>query len=311
MDITLGKYFVKIDRTKLNILLRSGLKSEIKTRKQLAAQLGLDPTSLTRWFANRDRLGNPRYPIVPDRHVGNILQIFDVEADSLNLDDTKFRQYCFTIALERNNHSNDGAQKALLRLESIARRKLTIKINDTQNNNNRYFILATVLVVMGVAWWVYVNKFNQNESQHGDSVAAESSCWAGYSESLGSFTQEDTADPCHYGKLFYNALEQLKANNNDDVSVKVIQINNAEDDYILFLANKLQQRRVDQEISLNIEFGRRALKQLNYVEALAYFQTAETALATSPMQRPKFLSSLSAYIRTAVAANKSNQKSHP
>jgi hypothetical protein len=49
---------MKTDRNKLNTLLHSGLNPEIKTRKQLAAYLSLDPTSLTRWLANKDRLGN-------------------------------------------------------------------------------------------------------------------------------------------------------------------------------------------------------------------------------------------------------------
>ncbi|PAJ76287.1 hypothetical protein CJF42_00940 [Pseudoalteromonas sp. NBT06-2] len=81
---------MKIDRNKLNTLLRSGLNPEIKTRKHLAAHLSLDPTSLTRWFASRDRLGNPRYPVVPDRHVTKILQLFTLDPDSLNLNDENF-----------------------------------------------------------------------------------------------------------------------------------------------------------------------------------------------------------------------------
>ena len=86
---------MKIDRNKLNTLLRSGLNPEIRTRKNLAAHLGLDPTSLTRWFASRDRLGNPRYPVVPDRHVTKILQLFNLDPQTLNLEDAVFRQYWF------------------------------------------------------------------------------------------------------------------------------------------------------------------------------------------------------------------------
>jgi len=73
---------LKIDRAKLNTILKSGLNPKVKTRKQLAVCLGLDPTSLTRWFASKDRLGKPRYPVVPDRHVTKILAIFNLNVES-------------------------------------------------------------------------------------------------------------------------------------------------------------------------------------------------------------------------------------
>jgi tetratricopeptide (TPR) repeat protein len=124
---------VKINRAKLNAILRSGLHPQITTRKLLAAHLNLDPTSLTRWFATTDRLGNPRFPVVPDRHVTAILQTFSLEASSLSLSDEDFRQYCFdravqhaqsqeqtTVSAEKNHHAPQQEKNSIARRYIIA-----------------------------------------------------------------------------------------------------------------------------------------------------------------------------------------------
>jgi hypothetical protein len=304
--------FVKIDRTTLNTLLRSGLKPQIKTRKQLAALLGLDPTSLTRWFASHDRLGNPRYPVVPDRHVSDILQIFDLPPDSLYLENEQFRQYCFELALQRAEDNDDAKQKALIRLENIARRKLTIPVNSGQKSHERTFTLAIVVIFAGVAWWwFYSDGLKQIEPYFADPAEKEANCWTGYSPSMGSFDGEDKADPCHYSKLFHRALEQLKTSNKKEDSAKSSKDNYLENDYILFLFTILEQRRTDQKLSLNIELGRRELRHLRYDTALAYFQVAKQIFDTSPKQNPKVLDEITAYIKAAVSGDYSNKNPRP
>ena len=289
---------MKIDRAKLNSLLRSGLKPEIKTRKQLAAQLGLDPTSLTRWFANRDRLGNPRYPVVPERHVVNILRIFDLEPDCLSLDNKQFNQYCYEIALQRTE--DNAKQKSLLRQENIARRKLTVPVSvEKKNNSKNYFISVVILAFVGIGLgWFYFDELSQTTLSPAEPTA-ESSCWTGYSKSLGNFDQKDEADPCHYGKLFHRALKQLKASNESSSSLKNVDFRNVDEDLILFLSRNLEQRRTNQKIKLNIELGRRELQRLNYTKALTYFQIAKNVLSTSSEQNTKLRNELSAYMKVA------------
>ena len=94
---------MKINRVKLNAMLRSGLNPAVSTRKQLAAHLNLDATSITRWFASTDSAGNPRYPVVPDRHVIAILQLFSLSPEHLQLSDEDFRQFCFAQAIAQKN----------------------------------------------------------------------------------------------------------------------------------------------------------------------------------------------------------------
>ena len=294
---------MKIDRAKLNTLLKSGLNSEVKTRKHLAERLGLDPTSLTRWFASRDRLGNPRYPVVPDRHVTNILKVFDLSADLLGLDQEKFRQHCFDVALLRAEENDEANQKALLRLENIARRKLTVP---TQVNSSRpmvYSILLIGIVIVGIVyWWFNQYPLNQQESKViGDTTNAVS-CWTGYSDPFGDYDEEDEADPCHYGKLFHNALAHLKAHNENGLSSQTNQNRGVEEEYILFLSKQLEQRKIKQQIELNIELGRRQLDASNYAEALVYFNKAEKILDSSATQNAQLKSKLFIYISAALAA---------
>jgi len=300
---------VKIDRTKLNTLLKSGLNPEIKTRKHLAAQLGLDPTSLTRWFASRDRLGNPRYPVVPDRHVANILQIFNLAAESLTLDDQQFRQHCLEVALQQAEENDDSKQKALLRLENIARRKLTLPPHSNQNRRQLYFLLFTAIVVSGISfWWFNQTHLSQSKPSATGPVAAEMNCWTGYSDSLGYFDEVDMADPCHYGKLFHKALEQLKASNENALAAKSGKMKEAQEEYILFLSKHLQQRGIDQQVNLNIELGRLEFNRANYTEALSYFKNAEKILVASPNQNAMLVTRLSTYIRATLVAEKPPEK---
>ncbi len=281
---------MKIDRAKLNTLLRSGLNPEIKTRKQLAAHLGLDPTSITRWFASRDRLGNPRYPVIPDRHVTKILQLFNLEPQWLALNDEEFRHHCFDMSLQHTKDQDDLEQKDLLRLENVAQRKLTINQYTTQKNGKVPLLIAATLLCVVGGWFFTVSNplgYFKSTSTAEKSASTKTKCWVGYAPSLGDFNGEDKADPCHYRKLLHNAVTQLKAiNNSPNTSASSGELA-ASQDYILFLAEQLEQRRIIDKITLNMELGKSELHRLNYLAAQQYFQIASDILASSSNQTHK------------------------
>ncbi|WP_033077787.1 hypothetical protein [Thalassotalea sp. ND16A] len=292
---------MKIDRTKLNSLLRSGLNPEIKTRKQLAAHLGLDPTSLTRWFATRDRLGNPRYPVVPDRHVTKILALFSLSAQCLNLSDEEFRQHCFELSLQQTKNQNDLAQQSLLRLEKVAQRKFAIQDYSTPKNSKRpLLVAATLLSIAGAILFININSQEYGEFSLTTEKSASdmNNCWQGYSSSLGDFNREDKADPCHYSKLLHNALAQLKAKNENMDLAKSTEELAANQDYIIFLSEQLDQRRIKDKISINIELGKSELRRLNYLAAQKHFQIASNILASSSNPDPEIAADISAYIES-------------
>jgi len=283
---------VKIDKNKLNTILRSGLNPEIKTRKQLAAQLGLDPTSLTRWFATRDRLGNPRYPVVPDRHVTKILALFNLSPQCLSLDEEEFRHHCFELSLKYKKGKND------LRQKNAVQRKLTVEEYSAANNRTFPLLLLFVLISLAIAWYFISGKsdlFEQSQSSQIEYSVTKSKCWAGYSSSLGHFEQEDKADPCHYGKLFHQAMSQLKAENQSHLQSQPIPMGDvtASKNYLLFLSEKLEQRRLNDKISLHIELAKSELRQSNYLAAQKYFKTANDILASSVDPDAKVLAEIS------------------
>ncbi|MFQ3191651.1 MAG: hypothetical protein ACI936_002793 [Paraglaciecola sp.] len=289
---------MKIDRNKLNTLLRSGLNSEIKTRKQLAANLSLDPTSLTRWFASRDRLGNPRYPVVPDRHVTRILQLFNLDPQTLNLEDEAFRQYCFENSLTQTNLQNELEQKKRLRLEHALQRKLTITDYSTAKNKRPLVTIFTLAVSLMMGGY-FINHFHFTDLNSiptkNDITTNDTQCWTGYSPSLGVFEEEDKADPCHYGKLFHNALMQLKAeNNNLNLSTSKTDTSKTHD-YIAFLFEQLEHRRIRDNITLNIELGKSELHRSNPQAAQSYFRNASEMLTTLPKTNLQMLSEISIY----------------
>ena len=276
---------MKIDKNKLNTLLRSGLTQEIKTRKHLAAHLGLDPTSLTRWFANRDRLGNPRYPVVPDRHVTIILDLFGLSPQSLSLDEEEFRHHCFELSLQVKQGQND------VRQQNVALRQLSIEEYSTPNRKLFPLLLLIVLITSVIAWYFISGKshwFEQSASSTFKSNVTKTKCWAGFSSSLGDFNQEDEADPCHYGKLFHQAMSQLKAENKKQSSVEFTAAQN----YLLFLSKQLDKRRVNDKISLNLELGKSELRQLNYLSAQNHFDIALHILTSSTDPDPKILAEI-------------------
>jgi len=289
---------VKIDRNKLNTILRSGLNPEIKTRKQLAAHLSLDPTTLTRWFSSRDRLGNPRYPVVPDRHVTKILQLFKLDSQSLNLNDEEFRQYCFENSLSQSSRQSDLEQKQKLRLEKASQRKLIISDYSTGRNKRPFIVIASIMMLSVLAWY-FIKPFHFNDSQslasENDKTVNELKCWTGYSPALGVFDAEDKADPCHYGKLFHNALMQLKAENNKLKFSIPLTERSANQQYISFLFQQLEYRRISDNISLNIELGKSELHRSNYQAAQAYFRNASDMLTTLPKPNLKMLTEISTY----------------
>jgi hypothetical protein len=289
---------VKIDRIKLNTLLRSGLNPEIKTRKKLAAHLSLDPTSLTRWFATRDRLGNPRYPVVPDRHITKILQLFNLEPQILNLEDEAFRQYCFENSLTKTNLQNELEQKKKLRLEYALQRKLTVTDYST-SRNKRPLVAIFTLVVFLVLGGCFLNHFYFNElnsiATENNITANDRQCWTGYSSSLGVFKEEDKADPCHYGKLFHNALVLLKAENNNLNLSQFMTESSKTHAYITFLFEQLEHRRIRDNITLSIELGKSELHRSNLQAAQSYFRNASEMLTTLPEPNPAMLAEISIY----------------
>jgi len=280
---------VKIDKNKLNTLLRSGLNPEIKTRKQLAAQLGLDPTSLTRWFATRDRLGNPRYPVVPDRHVTKILALFNLSAQCLSLDEEEFRQHCFELSLQVKKGQNE------VRQQNVALRKLSIEEYSAPNNKTFPLLLLSVLITSAIAWYFISGKtdlFEQSEPSKIETSVTKTKCWAGFSSELGSFKEDDDADPCHYGKLFYQALNQLKAKNQSQSESTSTGEYAASQNYLMFLSKQLDQRRLDEKINLNVELGKSELRKLNYLGAQKHFDIASNILSSSVNPDPKILAEI-------------------
>jgi len=283
---------VKIDKNKLNTLLRSGLNPEIKTRKQLAAQLGLDPTSLTRWFATRDRLGNPRYPVVPDRHVTKILALFNLSAQALSLDEEEFRQHCFELSLQFKKGQND------LRQKNVALRKLNVEEYSPSKNLRLPFTLFSVLISLLITWFFISTNpdlFEQPSFSSENNSISEVECWQGFSSSLGDFSQHDNADPCHYGKLFHRAINQLKAENeSQSLSTSTGELS-ASRDYLLFLSKQLDERRLNEKIVLNLELGKNELRRLNYLAAQNYFQIAGNILNSSNNPNAKIVAEIAAY----------------
>lgn len=280
--------------------MRSGLNPEIKTRKQLAAQLGLDPTSLTRWFATRDRLGNPRYPVVPDRHVTKILALFNLSPQCLSLDDEEFRHHCFELSLQVKKGQND------IRQQNVVLRKLNIEEYSPPNNRAFHLLILIVLITSVIAWYFLRGKsdfFEQAIPSKDKYSITKTKCWSGYSSSLGDFEEEDIADPCHYGKLFHQALNQLKAKNQSHLhSTSAIEVT-ASKNYLLFLSKQLDQRRLNEKISLNVELGKSELRQLNYLSAQNHFEIAHNILTSSIDPDPKIfaeISTLNAQIKSAL-----------
>lgn len=290
---------MKIDKTKLNNLLRSGLNPEIKTRKQLAAVLGLDPTSLTRWFATRDRLGNPRYPVVPDRHVTKILQLFNLEAKHLLLDDEEFREYCFQKSLVQEQGQSEFEQKNLRRLENIAQRRLSIPSRSDATINKKHYLLATPLALLFIAFGFFVFNDQYLAADNSERLYFDSGevCWTGYSSALGQFAKKDPADPCHYAKLFHRALYLLKVSNEENSAGSLNGEGlSANEFYITFLSEKLDERRKQEKVYLNIELGKKELSRRNHLKAHQHFQMAKELQAMLNNPDAKLTNEISAYL---------------
>ena len=290
---------LKIDRSKLNTILRSGLNPEIKTRKQLATYLSLDPTSITRWFSTRDRLGNPRYPVVPDRHVTKILQLFNLDPQSLSLDDDEFRQYCFEQSLLQINHQNDLEEKNKARLAKALERQLTISDYATPKRGIRSQAAVLSLVILVAAVWYFTKPLYISDSEPKVSVAGkhkalnELECWTGYSSSLGDFKGEDVSDPCHYRKLFHRALIRLKAENESFNSLDTRDGSSGTHSYISFLFEQLENRRIRESIALNIELGKSEMYRKNYIAAQNHFDNASELLMKLPEHLPELSNEIS------------------
>ncbi|WP_448549539.1 hypothetical protein [Thalassotalea fusca] len=288
---------MKIDRDKLNTLLRSGLHPTINTRKKLAAEMGLDPTSITRWFAVRDRLGNPRFPVIPDRHVARILEIFNAQPQWLSLDNDAFRQQCFESAVELTKNAELSEQEKALRLKRIEQRRLDIDdyLLDERNWLSWKFGLLVLLGVGIVFTIIYAQSTDSIGDASQDAITPwtatkhyhssaydlieEEKCWQGFSDTIGDYDEPDPADPCHYAKLMNRALVQLQAENSkvSSTAMNDYESLNAQHDYLLFLSEKLDQRRLKQQIVLNLELSKSEIRRNNLNEAKKYLKLAFNA----------------------------------
>lgn len=111
----------------------------------------------------------------------------------------------------------------------------------------------------------------------------------------GSFAYEDKADPCHYAKLFHNALMQLKTqNSNLNLSIQT-KTDFATQDYISFLFEKLEHRRITDNIILHIELGKSEFHRSNYLAAKSYFHSASEMLTTLPNENSEMFAEISIY----------------
>lgn len=288
---------MKIDRDKLNTLLRSGLHPEINTRKKLAAEMGLDPTSITRWFAVRDRLGNPRFPVIPDRHVSRILEIFNAQPQWLSLDNEAFRQQCFETAVELTKKAELSEHEKALRLKRIEQRRLDIDdyLLDERSSLSWKFGLLVLFGMAVVFTAIYFQRSNSAADMTQDAITPwtttklnhssifdvieEEKCWQGFSDLAGDYDEPDPADPCHYAKLMNRALIQLQADNsNAKLAVKKdFESLNAQHDYLLFLSEKLDQRRLKQRVILNLELSKSEFRRNNFGQAKTYLNLALSA----------------------------------
>jgi len=295
---------VKIDKNKLNTLLRSGLNPDIKTRKQLAAFLALDPTSLTRWFATRDRLGNPRYPVVPDRHVTKILKLFNLTAETLSLSEEAFRQHCFDLSLQHTQNQDKLAEKSAIRHEKVTQRKLVLENYPRKKTNKLLLVIFSAILVFTLVWvmtninslttWLFSTASQQSTNNN--------KCWLGYSSTLGEYQQEDKADPCHYAKLLQEALTDLKSINANPENVKPNKSYTATKSYILFLSEQLDQRRIKDNVVLSIELGKQEFHSKNYLAAEQFFHAASKLLLSSNDKNSQLSAEISAYQNKIKAA---------
>ena len=156
--------------------------------------------------------------------------------------------------------------------------------------------LLTVLISSAIAWYFISGKsdfFEQSTAANIEYSGKKTKCWSGFSSSLGNFTQEDKSDPCHYGKLFHQAMSQLKVKNDEQSQAISTGEFNASQDYILFLSEQLDQRRLDEKISLNLALGKSELRRLNYIAAQHYFELAENIVSSSANPDAKILAEIS------------------
>ena len=299
---------MKIDREKLSTLLKSGLHPEINTRKKLAKEMGLDPTSITRWFAVRDRLGNPRYPVVPDRHVSRILEIFNAQPQWLSLDNEAFRQQCFETAIELTKQEELSAKERKQRLKRIEQRRLVIDdyTLDDRNWLNAKMIIGIVLFISVASYFLLKNNgfsvfqdsglapFLEKHTINSDVYAPEEKCWRGFSAAMGDYDEPDPADPCHYAKLMNKALTQLKVSNKSDELTLSSDFEslNAHHDFLTFLSHKLDQRRALERIILSLELAKSELKRNNFQAATTYLIAAKQEQPLLPFLPPQIASEL-------------------
>ena len=291
-------FSVNIDRAKLNTLLKSGLNPNIKTRKQLAAHLGLDPTTLTRWFSSRDSLGNPRHPVVPDRHVARLLALFELDPKCLILEQDEFRQYCFDASLLHVNKQEDEKKRHEARLEKISKRQLDIQnyvLKPAARRNLPFrYLTAGLFLMAGVFGYVFISD-SKSQMQLAQESTFKIDCWQGYSDELGEFKDADRSDPCHYAKLFQNGLDKLRQSNSNHAS-PVIPDRSAKSEYLIFLSKQLDQRRLEQKITLNLELGKFEYHRNNYVAAQEHLLAAKSLLSSELQPSSELLAQISHYL---------------
>ena len=295
----LGSVPVKINREKLNSLLKSGLNPQVKTRKQLAEKLELDPTSLTRWFATRDRLGNPRYPVVPDRHISNILRVFSLDAECFAMDDEAFHRYCFELALQRQDVSLSGEKKLLTREDKVARRRMSIPMSPMRKRRMAFKLAASgCIAALSIFGWLHLQQDALPGANIGKKIS-ENNCWRGFAVEGEEFDHPDASDPCHYRKLLHRSLAKLKAQNREESGAGQITVD-ATGDYIAFLSEKLEQRHVREKAIIKYELGRSELHKGNYALALDYLTEAQALLKALPDVSPQLHDEVKEYLAIAL-----------
>ena len=137
-------------------------------------------------------------------------------------------------------------------------------------------------------FWKFISLVEKSSSN-------EAKCWLGYSPALGDFKGEDKADTCHYGHLYHNAIMHLKTlNKNNQLSLSSGEFAETKD-YIMFLSEHLDQRRINDKITVNIELGKNEFYRLNYQAAQQYFEMANEILASSSNPNPKIVAEIATY----------------
>lgn len=300
---------MKITRHKLNSLLRSGLNPDITTRKQLAKILELDPTSLTRWFASHDRLGNPRYPVVPDRHVKSILRLFSLQPSDLNLSDENFKQFCFDKAFSISNDSKEASTTAEL---PVGARENHFIIPEPKQNITAPWLTVCILGFLAFALTVRSDlktdslfKLNQMI------VDTPNTCWRELKTAALKDNQLGQEPPSTFYPLRFSSDFDSTMEVNERCSYQAIleqglvvlnknpapKLDNAPSlvDLLAFVSKKLDDSQTERKAILRFEMGRKEIRMQQLQQASVHFSEALELLSSIPSVNEELFKKLSTY----------------